>query len=390
MSVSPFKVREGGAIVSHTEITSRKQADEKFRQMVAQSPLSIEIHNPAGYIEEANQAWMDLWGVKDEEELEALKASWCVLEDEQITSLGLMPLVERAFRGERVVLPEFEYDAGPAFEAAGLPVAGAKKRWVRTHLYPVLDENGAVKNVVDVEEDITGRKQAEQRLRNYQDRLRALALELTLTEERERKRIATELHDGAAQSLAFARIRLASAQKAVAETPVATKLEELSRLLKDSVQQVRGVLMDLSSPALNELGLAAALSEWLEEQAGRWHGLQTSFADESDDAALTDDVQTVLFRNARELVMNAIKHANAKNLSVRMASSGTALRVTVTDDGVGFDPEAVAARPNHQGAFGLFSIRERMADMGGALEIESEPGKGCKATLLVPLEQAVA
>ena len=80
------------------DITKRKKAqealmesEEKFRQMLVQSPLSIEIHNPAGYIEEANQAWMDLWGVKDEEELEALKASWCILEDEQVTSLGVMP-----------------------------------------------------------------------------------------------------------------------------------------------------------------------------------------------------------------------------------------------------------------------------------------------------------
>ena len=90
-------------------------SEEKFRQMLVQSPLSIEIHNPAGYIEEANPAWMDLWGVKDEEELEALKASWCILEDEQITSLGMMPLVEQAFRGERVVLPELARQADLVF-----------------------------------------------------------------------------------------------------------------------------------------------------------------------------------------------------------------------------------------------------------------------------------
>jgi PAS domain S-box-containing protein len=392
----PLKNQAGRteAVVLMTEnITEQKMAEvklatseEKFRQMLVQSPLSITIHNPAGYIEDVNQAWMDLWGVK-EEELEALKASWCILEDEQVNSLGLMPLVKRAFRGERVVLPEFEYDARPAFEAAGLPVAGAKKRWVRAYLYPVLDANGEVKNVVDVEENITERKQAEERLRNYQDRLRALASELTLTEEQERKRIATELHDGAAQSLAFARIQLDSAQKAVVETAAATKLEGLSGLLKDSLQQIRNVLLDLTSPVLNEIGLAAALSEWLEKEAGRRHGLLTSFNDESDDAALTDDARTVVFRNARELVMNAIKHANAKRISVHMASSESVLRITITDDGVGFDPETVASQPNHEGSFGLFSIRERMADMGGALDIESEPGKGCKATLVVPLEK---
>jgi signal transduction histidine kinase len=231
--------------------------------------------------------------------MEALKASWCIREDEQLVSLGVMPLVERAFRGERVVLPEFEYDAGPAFEAAGLPVVGAKKCWVRTHLYPVLDANGEVKNVVDVEEEITERKQAEENLRNYQDRLRALASELTLTEEQERKRIATELHDGAAQSLAFARIQLASAKKTVGDAAAAKKLDDLSQLLKESLQQIRDVLLDLSSPALSEIGLAAALSEWLEEQIGRRHGLRTSFDDRSGAAPLTDDVRAVLFRNRK-------------------------------------------------------------------------------------------
>jgi signal transduction histidine kinase len=249
----------------------------------------------------------------------------------------------------------------------------------------VLDANGEVKNVVDVEEDISERKQAEEKLRTYQDRLRALAAELTLTEEHERRRIATELHDGPAQSLAFARIQLASAKKAVGDTAAATKLDDLSQLVKESLQQIRDVLLDLSSPALNEIGLAAALSEWTEEQIGRRHGLRTSFDDRAGAAPLTDDVRAVLFRNARELLMNAVKHAKAGKVSVCMETSGDMLRIMVEDDGVGFDPEAVAGRPNHEGAFGLFSIHERMADMGGSVEVVSAPGKGTRATLIVPL-----
>jgi PAS domain S-box-containing protein len=390
------EVTKSGAIAGVTsfgiDITERKKAqkalkegEEKFRQMLVQSPLSIEIHSPAGYIEEANQAWMDLWGVEDEEGLLALKASWCILEDEQLTSLGVMPLVERAFRGERVVLPEFEYDAGPAFEKAGLPVARAKKRWVRTHLYPVLGANGETRHVVDVEEDITERKQSEERVRNYQDRLRALASELTLTEEQERKRIATELHDGAAQSLALARIQLVSARKTVEEPAARTKLDDLSQLLKESLQQIRDVLLDLSSPALSEIGLAAALSEWLEEHIGRRHGLRTSFDDRAGVAPLTEDVRAVLFRNVRELLINAVKHAEARMVSVRMESDGGTLQITVQDDGVGFDAGSGADRPSNEGAFGLFSVRERMADMGGSLEIVSAPGEGTRATLIAPL-----
>jgi signal transduction histidine kinase len=258
---------------------------------------------------------------------------------------------------------------------------------VRTHLYPVLDENGEIKNVVDVEEDITERKQAEERLLNYQDRLRALASELTLTEEQERKRIATELHDGAAQSLAFARLQLVSVKKAVEEPAARTKLDELSQLLMESLQQIRDVLLDLSSPTLNEIGLAAALSEWLEEHIGRRHGLRTSFDDRAGGVPLTDEVRAVLFRNARELLTNVVKHAKAGKVSVCMETSEDMLRILVKDDGIGFDPEAVAGRPNTEGAFGLFTIRESMADMGGSVEIASAPGKGTRATLIVPLAE---
>jgi signal transduction histidine kinase len=211
-------------------------------------------------------------------------------------------------------------------------------------------------------------------------------MELTITEEQERRRIAAELHDNAAQSLAFARMQLVSAEKDVAGTPAAEKLSDLSQLLKDSLHQIREVLLDLSSPALHEIGLAAALSEWLEEQAGRRHSLQTAFVDETDSPSLTHDTRAMLYRNVRELLTNVIKHADAKKVAVRMESSENELRIIVEDDGRGFDPEVVSQRPSGEGAFGLFSIRERMFDMGGSLEIISAPEKGCKAVLCVPLE----
>jgi signal transduction histidine kinase len=262
----------------------------------------------------------------------------------------------------------------------------ANKLWIQVRLYPVKDGNGKVTSVVSLEEDITERKKAEESLRAYQERLRALAAELTLTEEQERKRMATELHDGAAQSLAFARIQLASVMKRMPNTEAVATLDDLSQLLKESLQQIRDVLLDLSSPALNEIGLGAALSEWLEEQVGRRYGLKTFFQDECGIVLLKDDTRAVLFRNTRELLMNAVKHARAEKVSLRMESSGGTVRITVEDDGIGFTPESATNMSAGEGSYGLFSIRERMADLGGTLEIVSEPGKGCKATLIAPLE----
>jgi signal transduction histidine kinase len=117
----------------------------------------------------------------------------------------------------------------------------------------------------------------------------------------------------------------------------------------------------------------------------RRHGLRTSFDDRAGVAPLTEDVRAVLFRNVRELLINAVKHAEARMVSVRMESDGGTLQITVQDDGVGFDAGSGADRPSNEGAFGLFSVRERMADMGGSLEIVSAPGEGTRATLIAPL-----
>jgi signal transduction histidine kinase len=124
----------------------------------------------------------------------------------------------------------------------------------------------------------------------------------------------------------------------------------------------------------------------LEEDVGQRHGFTTTFADACGEVPLTEDVRSVLYRNARELLTNVIKHAAANTVSVRMETAGNELRITVEDDGVGFDPEAPAPTSDREGGFGLFSIRERMADLGGSLQIVSAPGKGCRATLIAPLD----
>jgi signal transduction histidine kinase len=364
-----------------------RESEEQFRQLMEQSPLSIQILAPDGRITKVNRSWMELWGI-DEASLPEVLAKYNILEDEEARRRGVMPLIERAFGGESVTLPVIEYDAAATLSEMDVGGTEAGKRWINVRLYPVKDAEGEVMGIVDIEEDVTEQKLAELKVQAYQDRLRALAAELTLTEEQERRRIASELHDGAAQSLAFARMQLAAAKKTVAEPGAVAKLDGLSLLLKESLQQIRGVLLDLSSPALNEIGLAAALSEWLEEQVSRRHGLRTAFEDTCGDLPLTDDVRSLLFRNARELLMNAVKHAQASKVSVKMASTGGALRITVADDGIGLDAGTVAQRPSSGGAFGLFSIRERMKDMGGTLEIVSAPGEGTRATLLAPVGKA--
>jgi signal transduction histidine kinase len=147
-------------------------------------------------------------------------------------------------------------------------------------------------------------------------------------------------------------------------------------------------MFELSSPSLNEIGLGAAISEWLEESLGRRYGLETEFTDEIDDRlrkTLDDNIRAILFRNVRELLTNVIKHAKAKKVGVHLKTEDGMVTIVIQDDGVGFDHQAVIQPGEEGGGFGLFSIQERMKDLGGSLEIVSGPGKGCKAILTVPV-----
>jgi signal transduction histidine kinase len=264
------------------------------------------------------------------------------------------------------------------------PQGAVKSCRIRGRL--ILDEQGIPALAIGTTEDITARKLAEGQVIAYQERLRALAAELTLAEERERRRIAAELHDRVGQTLALVRIQLAAASRASSDARLVARLGEASESIRTAIQDTRELVFDLSSPLLNEIGLGAAVSEWLEAEIGAKHDLRTEFVDDGRDKPLDEDVRAILYRNVRELLTNVVRHAHASRVSVRLERAGTQVVVVVRDDGVGCDPNAVSGTTQRGGGFGLFSIQERMADLGGSLEIVSAPGQGCTATLTAPLK----
>jgi len=235
--------------------------------------------------------------------------------------------------------------------------------------------------------NITERKKAEEKIKKYQHRLKALASQLTLTEEKERRRLASELHDHVGQSLALTRMQLATARKGLPPGErLDAQLEDISQSLFQIIRDTRHLIFDLSSPSLNELGLGAAIGEWMEEQAATKHGLQVELFDHAKNVTLDVNLRAILFRNVRELLTNVIKHAQAKSLSVRLEGTADYLDITIQDDGLGFDPTVALHGVNARERFGLFSVQERMTDLGGKLDIVSQPGAGCKAVLHLAIQ----
>jgi PAS domain S-box-containing protein len=246
-----------------------------------------------------------------------------------------------------------------------------------------------VSRVTGIVRDISERRQREQRLQKYQERLKALASQLTVAEEKERRRIATDLHDHVGHSLALARMQMGGILECESEMGRTVLVKDVSNIMKQTLQEVRSLIFDLSSPSMNEIGLGAAISEWMEERMAKRHGLETKFVDKiGDDRRKTMDpnVRALLFRNVRELLTNVVKHARASKVCLCLLEENNAVKIIIEDDGIGFDASKLETKSGQNGGFGLFSIQERMTDLGGALEIKSKPGEGCRMVLVVPLE----
>ncbi len=233
--------------------------------------------------------------------------------------------------------------------------------------------------------DVTERKQAEEKLRAHERQLRVLASELALAEERERRRIAGELHDHACQSLVLAKMRL-DALMATLPARQADAFRGINSGLNKTIESVRELTFDLSSPTLYKFGLEAALEELLEDKFRLQKDVERVFSDDHLPKPLTDDVQVLLFQSVREILINIIKHARARRIGLDIKRMDGSITIAVTDDGVGFDVDEVFSLPARHRGFGLFNIKERLDYIGGILEISSRRGEGSRFVLVAPLK----
>jgi signal transduction histidine kinase len=266
-------------------------------------------------------------------------------------------------------------------------------RWVLVSVRLIRDADGRPGRAIAVVEDVTERKETETALmrltmdleRRVADRtgalsdsqrkLRALTSELNLAEQRERRRLAGELHDYLAQLLVVAQMKLCQGP------PKGEAIEEVTGVLDRALTYTRSLVAQLAPPVLQQFGLSAALS-WLGEEMRRHEMIVTVHAPD-ERLPLSDDQAGLLFQSARELLMNVVKHAKTGRALVRLKRDETLLTVAVQDEGIGFD--AGAALEKTADKFGLFSIRERMYALGGSFTITSASGRGTTATLTLPL-----
>lgn len=254
----------------------------------------------------------------------------------------------------------------------------------------VVVENGAPRWLRGIMMDITRRRQTEDKLTALTEslearviertrELRRVSLELSMLEERERRALAEDLHDNLGQLLAVIKIKLTS----LSDDREQTSVDGIVELVDRADRAARNITQQLSPPVLQTLGLAPAL-EWLADEMGRLYGLKVHTDLGECSRHLADGIQAVLYRSTRELLINVAKHAGVKDASLTCLCSREMLLLVVSDAGNGFAADEYFDQSSGDYSFGLRSIRERLSNLGGSMDIDSSPGSGTTVSLSVP------
>ncbi len=221
-------------------------------------------------------------------------------------------------------------------------------------------------------------RQAVAQLEHRTEMLQRLAAQLTEAEQRERRRLAQVLHDHLQQLLVAARMQLAVRLRR--EEP-GSQLGMIDNLIEEAIGVSRSLSVELSPPVLHDGGLVAGL-RWLAESFGAKQGLQVEVEAQADAEPEDVNVRVTVFNAVRELLFNVVKHAGVDRARVEVARDSDMMRVTVSDQGAGFEPEGNTEN------FGLLTIRERIGFIGGRIEVHSAPGQGVRVDLYAPLAQS--
>ncbi len=214
-----------------------------------------------------------------------------------------------------------------------------------------------------------------------QTRIRWMANQLLTIQENERKRIATDLHDGLGQSLNMIKFTLAEAEKLLAAGAINEASEALQRLKKKVhgvLDEARQISMDLRPPMLDDIGIIATLSWFCRELETTCPGMKVEKDISVHESHVPDQLKITIFRIIQEATSNIVKYAKANLIRISLKNAGSALHFSIEDNGIGFDPESVAIRTGSDRGLGLLSMKERAGLSGGAYSMQSVQGQGTR------------
>lgn len=391
IGLNPIQLPDGVHILgSIVDIAERKKAEEKFRLAVEAAPNAMIMVNKQGNITLVNSQTEKLFGYNRTE----------------LFGKAIDLLVPERFRAHHANHRSgFFMDPKIRPMGAGRDLFGLKKDGteipIEIGLNPIETDEGLV--VLASVVDITERKQIEMKLaslnedleRKVQERttlaeqraskLQELTSMLTLTEQRERKRLAQILHDHLQQMLVASKIAMEGLSRQISDVNLRKNITQVKGLLDDAIEASRTLTAELSPPILRDAGLAAAI-DWLVRWFKQKHRLRIKVESEANLKSPSEDIRIFLFQSIREILFNVVKHAEVQEASIKLFSEESRISIVVEDKGKGFDPSELSKQDM---GFGLFNIRERLEMLGGNMEVKSAPGKGSWFKISAPASEAL-
>jgi len=237
---------------------------------------------------------------------------------------------------------------------------------------------------------MTKRRMAEQALRESDKELRILSNQLLSTEEKERKRIARELHDGIGQALSAIKFSVENSLRELRRSPDHPELKSLATVIpltQKTIEEVRRIVKDLRPSILDDLGILATITWFCREFQKVYASIRIIIEIEIQESDIHSPLKTVIYRILQEALNNVAKHSQADLIRLSLHKKDNGVELTVHDNGTGFDlSEAISLQPSRRG-FGLASMRERAELSGGKFAIESSIGRGTTIWVKWPREQ---
>ncbi len=366
----PYTVATGWDVTEERRIARElRESEEKYRELVENAHTIIIRWDLDGTIRFVNEYGLDFFGYREDEMIG--EHLGLIIPETDSYDTDLAGLVEQIAAN-----PE-DYSTNENENVA----RDGTRYWVSWSNRAIRDETGEITGIMAIGVDRTAERRAEQQLRDSRQNLRDLTAELAMAEQRERREIATVLHDNIGQLLAFAKMKLgAMREQADGDT---SDLDDVLRYVDETIAETRALTSQLSPPVLDELGLTAAL-EWLTDELDGRHDVSIRLEISADPDELGEELALTLFQATNELITNAIKHADAGQVIVRLEAKDNVVCVEVADDGRGFDLHAVRSSAGRESGFGLFNVQERIMYLGGQVEIDSRPNDGARIKMICP------
>ncbi|WP_161807098.1 PAS domain-containing sensor histidine kinase [Desulfatitalea tepidiphila] len=339
-----------------------EQNQELYHLLFHQSPIGVYLYDKHLVITECNERFLSM--------IRSRRERIIGLDMNMLYDKRTLPAMRRALQGKLGV-----------YEGPHRPSKKAPETWAYLRCAPLFDRNDEVDGGVAIIEDITRRKTLETKLQNSLTRMRQYSARIVQEGEKERARVAREIHDMLGQSLTCLKMDLEWMADRIGQPEYREKIYSMSKMVDLTIESMRKICTELRPSVLEELGLSAAV-EWLAQDIENRTGLKIEV--DCEDIFLFPDQATTVFRIIQEALTNICRHAKATKAIIVLFIKDKILHLEISDNGIGISEEIVTIN----NSLGLMGIRERVLLWNGTVHIKGTPGRGTSVSARIPVPES--